>query len=121
MLVEGAEGFGIAGRGATLVLQASWFNRSSCNRAKEMAAISMYGCRAFTSPRVSGFKPSIKVPKRAALQPWLSPARATAGKSGRQQGQRRPRATALATGAAAHADGVQRRRLRRATAATMAQ
>ncbi|RWW14153.1 hypothetical protein GW17_00022098 [Ensete ventricosum] len=57
----------------------------------------------------------------AALQPWLSPARATAGKSGRQQGQRRPRATALATGAAAHADGVQRRCLRRATAAAMAQ
>ncbi|RRT47547.1 hypothetical protein B296_00037643 [Ensete ventricosum] len=59
MTVEGV--FGIAGREATLVLRASWFNRSSCNRAKEMAAISMYGCRAFTSPLISGFKPAIKL------------------------------------------------------------
>ncbi|RZR79684.1 hypothetical protein BHM03_00005476 [Ensete ventricosum] len=57
MAVEGAEGFGIAGRGATLVLRASWFNRSSYSRGKEMAAISVYGCRAFTSPGISGFKP----------------------------------------------------------------
>ncbi|RRT72670.1 hypothetical protein B296_00008299 [Ensete ventricosum] len=57
MAVEGAEGFGIADRGATLVLRASWFNRSSYSHGKEMAAISVYGCRAFTSPGISGFKP----------------------------------------------------------------
>ncbi|RWW18087.1 hypothetical protein GW17_00017944 [Ensete ventricosum] len=44
MAVEGAEGLGITSQEATLVLQASWFNRSSCNRTKEMAAISVFGC-----------------------------------------------------------------------------
>ncbi|RWV96729.1 hypothetical protein GW17_00040538 [Ensete ventricosum] len=56
MAVEGAEGFGMAGRGATLVLRTSWFNRSSWILAKEIAAIRVYGCRAFTSPRISGFR-----------------------------------------------------------------
>ncbi|RRT35080.1 hypothetical protein B296_00050230, partial [Ensete ventricosum] len=32
-------------------------------RAKEIAAIRVYSCRAFTSPRISGFRPSIEVPK----------------------------------------------------------
>ncbi|RRT54453.1 hypothetical protein B296_00047623 [Ensete ventricosum] len=57
MAVEGAEGFDIAGRGATLILQASWFKRSSCSRAKEIAAIRVYDYRAFTSPRISSFFP----------------------------------------------------------------
>ncbi|RWV79932.1 hypothetical protein GW17_00058868 [Ensete ventricosum] len=52
-----------AGRGATLVLHASWFNRSSWIRAKEITTIRVYGCRALTSPRISGFRPSMKVPK----------------------------------------------------------
>ncbi|RRT82226.1 hypothetical protein B296_00006404 [Ensete ventricosum] len=43
--VEGVEGFGIAGRGATLVLRASLFKHSSCSRAKEIAATRVYGCR----------------------------------------------------------------------------
>ena len=59
--VGGVEGFNITSWGATLVLQDSWFNCSSWCRAKEMAAISVYGCRALTSPRISGFKPSMKV------------------------------------------------------------
>ncbi|RRT71695.1 hypothetical protein B296_00004809 [Ensete ventricosum] len=46
--------------GATLVLHTSWFNCSSWIRAKEIAARRVYGCRAFTSPRISGFRPSIK-------------------------------------------------------------
>ncbi|RZS13718.1 hypothetical protein BHM03_00045333 [Ensete ventricosum] len=54
MAVKGAEGFGIAGREATLVLRASWFNRSPCICAKEIAAIRVYDYRAFTS-RISGF------------------------------------------------------------------
>ena len=59
--VGGGEGFNITGWGVTLVLRASWFNCSSWCRAKEMADISVSGCRALTSPRISGFKPSIKV------------------------------------------------------------
>ncbi|RZS03545.1 hypothetical protein BHM03_00033737 [Ensete ventricosum] len=43
----------MAGRGATLVLHTSWFNCSSWIRAKEIAAIRVYGGRAFTSPRTS--------------------------------------------------------------------
>ncbi|RRT37133.1 hypothetical protein B296_00036714 [Ensete ventricosum] len=50
----------MAGQGATLVLHTSWFNCSSWIRAKEIAAIRVYGCRTFTSPRISGFRPSIK-------------------------------------------------------------
>ncbi|RWW24230.1 hypothetical protein GW17_00011493 [Ensete ventricosum] len=62
MAVEGAVGLDIAGRGATLVLRTSWFNCSSWIRAKQITAIRVYGCRAFTS-QISGFRPSIKVPK----------------------------------------------------------
>ncbi|RWV85843.1 hypothetical protein GW17_00052330 [Ensete ventricosum] len=50
MVAEGAVGLDMAGRGATLVLRASWFNRSSWIRAKEIAGIRVYGCRALTSP-----------------------------------------------------------------------
>ncbi|RWV83447.1 hypothetical protein GW17_00054936 [Ensete ventricosum] len=50
----------MAGRGATLVLRTSWFNCSSWIRAKEITTIRVYGCRAFTSPRISGFRPLIK-------------------------------------------------------------
>ncbi|RRT34672.1 hypothetical protein B296_00048047 [Ensete ventricosum] len=53
-------GLGMASRGVTLVLRTSWFNCSSWIRAKEIAAIRVYGCRAFTSPRIFGFRPSIK-------------------------------------------------------------
>ncbi|RWV77573.1 hypothetical protein GW17_00061574, partial [Ensete ventricosum] len=60
MAVEGAVGLNMAGRGATLVLRTSWFNCSSWICAKEIAAIRVYGCHAFTS-RISGFRPSIKV------------------------------------------------------------
>ncbi|RZS08053.1 hypothetical protein BHM03_00038980 [Ensete ventricosum] len=52
----------MASRGATLVLRASWFNHSSWIRAKEITVIRVYGCRAFTSPRISGFRPSMKKP-----------------------------------------------------------
>ncbi|RRT62937.1 hypothetical protein B296_00002483 [Ensete ventricosum] len=60
MAVEGAVGLGMAGQGATLVLRASWFNRSSWICAKEIIAIRVYDCRAFTSPRISGFRPQGK-------------------------------------------------------------
>ncbi|RWW49501.1 hypothetical protein BHE74_00044319 [Ensete ventricosum] len=63
MAVEGAEGFGMASQGATLVLPTLWFNRSSWILAKEITTIRVYGCHAFTSPRISSFRPSIKVPK----------------------------------------------------------
>ncbi|RWW65059.1 hypothetical protein BHE74_00027672 [Ensete ventricosum] len=56
MAIEGAVGLDMAGRGATLVLRTSWFNRSSCICAKEITAIRVYGCRAFTSPRISGLE-----------------------------------------------------------------
>ncbi|RWW13322.1 hypothetical protein GW17_00022974 [Ensete ventricosum] len=42
MAVEGAVGLGIAGRGATLVLRTSWFNRSSWICAKEIVAIRVF-------------------------------------------------------------------------------
>ncbi|RRT83303.1 hypothetical protein B296_00007528 [Ensete ventricosum] len=42
MVVEGAEGFDMAGRGVSLVLRASWFNRSSWILAKEIAAIRVH-------------------------------------------------------------------------------
>ncbi|RWW11643.1 hypothetical protein GW17_00024736 [Ensete ventricosum] len=60
MAVEGTVGLSMAGQGVTLVLRTSWFNCSSWIRAKEIAAIRVYGCRAFTSPRIFGFRPSIK-------------------------------------------------------------
>ncbi|RWV84571.1 hypothetical protein GW17_00053703 [Ensete ventricosum] len=63
MAVEGAKGFGTAGWGATLVLRTSWFNRSSPILAKKIAAIRVYDCRTFTSPRISDFTSSIKVHK----------------------------------------------------------
>ncbi|RRT83984.1 hypothetical protein B296_00006363 [Ensete ventricosum] len=63
VVVEGAIGFSMAGRGVTLVLRTSWFKRSSRIRIKEIAAIRVYSCRAFTSPCISGFRPSIKVSK----------------------------------------------------------
>ncbi|RZS12485.1 hypothetical protein BHM03_00043950 [Ensete ventricosum] len=50
----------MASRGVTLVLCALWFNRSSWIRAKEIAAIRVYGCRALTSPRIFGFRSSMK-------------------------------------------------------------
>ncbi|RWW87572.1 hypothetical protein BHE74_00003590 [Ensete ventricosum] len=50
----------MAGRGVTLVLRTSWFNRSSWICAKEITAIGVYGGCTFTSPRISGFRPSIK-------------------------------------------------------------
>ncbi|RWW55855.1 hypothetical protein BHE74_00037474 [Ensete ventricosum] len=55
--------FGMASRGATLNLRTAWFNRSSWILAKEIAAIRVYSCHAFTS-RISGFRPSIKVEAR---------------------------------------------------------
>ncbi|RWV94898.1 hypothetical protein GW17_00042525 [Ensete ventricosum] len=60
MAIEGAVGLGMAGRGATLVLHTSWFNCSSWIRAKEITTVRVYGCRAFTSPRIFDFRPSIK-------------------------------------------------------------
>ncbi|RWW38411.1 hypothetical protein BHE74_00056340 [Ensete ventricosum] len=51
----------MAGRGVTLVFRSSWFNHSSWIYVKEITAICVYGCRAFTSLRISGFRPSIKV------------------------------------------------------------
>ncbi|RRT49910.1 hypothetical protein B296_00043755, partial [Ensete ventricosum] len=60
MAVEGVVGLGMTGRGVTIVLHTSWFNCSSWIYAKEIAAIRVYGCRAFTSPRISDFRPSIK-------------------------------------------------------------
>ncbi|RZS25511.1 hypothetical protein BHM03_00058718 [Ensete ventricosum] len=48
--VERAEGFSMADRGATLIVHTSWFNRSSWILTKEITAIRVYGCRAFTSP-----------------------------------------------------------------------
>ncbi|RRT62093.1 hypothetical protein B296_00027925 [Ensete ventricosum] len=57
---RGAVGLGMAGRGATLILRTSWFNCSSWIRAKEIVAIRVYSCRAFTSPRIFSFSPSIK-------------------------------------------------------------
>ncbi|RWW78381.1 hypothetical protein BHE74_00013403 [Ensete ventricosum] len=58
----------MAGRRVTLVLCTSWFNCSSRIRVKEIAAIRVYGCRAFTSPRISGFRPSIKVSGMGILE-----------------------------------------------------
>ncbi|RWW58281.1 hypothetical protein BHE74_00034879 [Ensete ventricosum] len=49
-LHEGAEGFSMAGRGVTLILHTSWFNRSSWILAKEITAVRVYDCRVFTSP-----------------------------------------------------------------------
>ncbi|RZR76185.1 hypothetical protein BHM03_00000813 [Ensete ventricosum] len=63
MATEGAIGLGMAGWVVTLVLHASWFNCSSWIRAKKIATIRMYSCRALTSPWISGFRPSMKVPK----------------------------------------------------------
>ncbi|RWW67560.1 hypothetical protein BHE74_00024982 [Ensete ventricosum] len=53
----------MASRGATLVLRTSWFNHSSWILAKEIIVVRVYGYRAFTSPRISSFRPSIKVHK----------------------------------------------------------
>ncbi|RWW20371.1 hypothetical protein BHE74_00050152 [Ensete ventricosum] len=55
--------------GVTLVLRTSWFNCSSGIHAKEITAIRVYGCRAFTSPRIFDFRHSIR-----ALLPTLAPA-----------------------------------------------
>ncbi|RWV78130.1 hypothetical protein GW17_00060953 [Ensete ventricosum] len=66
--VEGAIGLGMAGHGVTLVLRASWFNRSSWIPAKKIAAIRVYGCRALTSPRIFGFRPSMKVSGMGILE-----------------------------------------------------
>ncbi|RRT37763.1 hypothetical protein B296_00034243 [Ensete ventricosum] len=64
MAVEGAVGLNMAGQGVTLVLRASWFNRSSWIRVKEITAIRVYGYCAFTSSQISGFRPSMKVEAR---------------------------------------------------------
>ncbi|RWW72768.1 hypothetical protein BHE74_00019414 [Ensete ventricosum] len=53
----------MASRGVTLVLHASWFNRSSWICAKEIVAIRVSGRRAFTSHRISSFRSLMKVPK----------------------------------------------------------
>ncbi|RWW51118.1 hypothetical protein BHE74_00042551 [Ensete ventricosum] len=42
MAVEGTEGFGMAGRGATFVFHTSWFNPSSWILAKGITAIRVY-------------------------------------------------------------------------------
>ncbi|RWW10675.1 hypothetical protein GW17_00025771 [Ensete ventricosum] len=68
MAVEGAVALGMAGRGVTLVLHISWFNCSSWIRAKEITAIGVYGCRAFTSPWISDFRPLIKVSGMGILE-----------------------------------------------------
>ncbi|RRT33642.1 hypothetical protein B296_00039554 [Ensete ventricosum] len=62
MTVEGVVGLGIADQGVTLVLHASWFNHSSWIRVMEITTIRVYSCRAFTSPRISAFRPSMKKP-----------------------------------------------------------
>ncbi|RWV76781.1 hypothetical protein GW17_00062501 [Ensete ventricosum] len=67
MAVEGAVGLDMASRGATLVLRASWFNRSFLIRVKEIAVVREYGYRAFTSPLIFSFRPSIKVLKSCFL------------------------------------------------------
>ncbi|RZS23817.1 hypothetical protein BHM03_00056799, partial [Ensete ventricosum] len=41
LVVDGAEGHFAASRAMALVLRASWFGLSSCNRMKEMAALSI--------------------------------------------------------------------------------
>ncbi|RZR91568.1 hypothetical protein BHM03_00019716 [Ensete ventricosum] len=41
LVVDGAEGLCAVGCVITLVLRASWFNLSSCSRAKEIAAVIM--------------------------------------------------------------------------------
>ncbi|RZR86442.1 hypothetical protein BHM03_00013640 [Ensete ventricosum] len=58
----------MAGQGVTLVLRTSWFNCSSWISAKEIAAIRVYDCRAFTSPQISGFRHSIKVSGMGILE-----------------------------------------------------
>ncbi|RRT46551.1 hypothetical protein B296_00030233 [Ensete ventricosum] len=58
----------MASRGATLVLRASWFNRSSWIRVKEITTIRVYGCRAMASPRIFGFRPSMKVSGMGILE-----------------------------------------------------
>ncbi|RWW53156.1 hypothetical protein BHE74_00040375 [Ensete ventricosum] len=58
-------------------------------------------------------------PQGAALRPGLPPARAAAGRSGRQPARCRPKAAAPAVGAAAHADDVQHPDLRRVATAQM--
>ncbi|RWV84477.1 hypothetical protein GW17_00053805 [Ensete ventricosum] len=50
----------MVGWGVTLVLRTSWFNCSSWIRAKKIVALRVYSCHAFTSPQISGFRPSIK-------------------------------------------------------------
>ncbi|RWV80434.1 hypothetical protein GW17_00058297 [Ensete ventricosum] len=72
MAVEGVVGLGMAGRGATLVLHTSWFNCSSWICAKEITAIRVYGYRAFTSPRIFRFRPSIKVSGMGILEKGLA-------------------------------------------------
>ncbi|RRT33623.1 hypothetical protein B296_00039338 [Ensete ventricosum] len=58
----------MAGQGATFVLRTSWFNCSSWLRAKEIATIRVYGCCTFSSPRISGFRPLIKVSGKEILE-----------------------------------------------------
>ncbi|RWW10179.1 hypothetical protein GW17_00026287 [Ensete ventricosum] len=48
-LHEGAVGLGMAGRGVTLVLRTSWFNRSSWIHAKEIAALCVLLSRLYFS------------------------------------------------------------------------
>ncbi|RZS25857.1 hypothetical protein BHM03_00059118, partial [Ensete ventricosum] len=49
-LKDSTVSFSMADQEVTLVLCASWFSRSSWILMKEITAIRVYGCRAFTSP-----------------------------------------------------------------------
>ncbi|RWW18926.1 hypothetical protein GW17_00017060 [Ensete ventricosum] len=75
---RGAEGFSVADWGANLFLRASWFKRSSCSRAKEIAAIRVYGCmRGFgarVAGKVGGLSPLARR-RRPLVAGSLSPAR----------------------------------------------
>ncbi|RWV99923.1 hypothetical protein GW17_00037143 [Ensete ventricosum] len=60
-------------------------------------------------------------PQGAAPRPGLPPARVATGRTGRQPVRCSPKVATPAAGAAAHADGVQRRHLRRVATAAAAQ
>ncbi|RWW72943.1 hypothetical protein BHE74_00019216 [Ensete ventricosum] len=60
--IEGTGGLYAAGLEVVLILRASWFSRSSWIRAKEIAAFTVRGYRALTSPLISGMSPSMNAP-----------------------------------------------------------
>ncbi|RZS20920.1 hypothetical protein BHM03_00053493, partial [Ensete ventricosum] len=55
-MVDGAESLCAAGHVVTLVLRASWFNLSSCSRAKEMAALSVPFLKLYKGDRLEGIR-----------------------------------------------------------------